>query len=1410
MEAYLLHYNRRSLLSFLLIVVLASLSFVFTVHAQTDGALPSGPSEEQMRAALNDLGRIYGEPVETVVEAKVVCNIEKYIDGCAQIGKQYNLYKPEELTQVNVLLEEIKGSVAKTLENCVTDECILGVAQELANRVVKKNPALATRLDLTQRKVNEQKQIAKAAVEIGIDLKACRDMDPDTAPVDMLRSCAKLARHPSVERYISVEVRRGVDAIDKTAELRETLAKGELSCGDNTLEGCGNYCLNPAAELRSQGVSAIQPVCRQIAEKYFGTEGIKSLEAAYAGVEQIAEYYKKQSTDIVFTTLDGRILTNLADIGRYMEEQGRKGNVEAIEKGMDFMVARGFVKPEEKEFAISMVKKFKERGGINDFDVCSKDPGQCAQYIPQEYRGEFDVFQKVQAIAKKELGFDPRECQFKNCVEGIKRALPQIEALGSDNPNVKKIIEDMRSGIRQSEARPQFETAVQQGGGPGRCRSEAECNAYCSDLAHGPECLAFGAKHKVFQGEDVVKRYQEYHGYTQGGPQAFISFPSSTSAPFPGQGPYPGFQPGEIPPPGQYPGFTQPGPGFTPPPGFSGPGPSPECFAAIQSGDFAKARTACYVPPQPVYQRFCAGVVDPAVCANQPGTIPSQDLNCEVRCVPAPQSCPAVAAPYCPEGQRAEAFRDARGCTVYGACVSSGQSPSTGSIVYPVAIAGGSYGRAVEALQACQINANRLTQVERDLCAAIGREAGSTTPPPTVCPAFPTVDTCPTGSRRTLSFSSPACGEYYTCVPESSTIPPPGGGGQSCDNSLIALLGSGCHYMYNDSSGNQIFCDGPMSRSARRGDSAVQSGCQSGGGGPSTPPSGQREQVWNSLGLRSWIRSDADTARIEQLKQACTSAPSGANVWLPQAGNSASVDFGMPDPAKCQLAASCPSGQYFNGSSCSTSGSGTGGNSSISCEQYGTGWHTMDSSGNCFNSAMTEYRTPAGTLNSCSSASVPGCSGSGTSYPPSCPSGQYWNGNACVNSTSGTTNCEQYGTGWHTMDSSGNCFNPTMTEYKTANGTLYSCSATPATGCSGGTYTASSSCPSSQYWNGTACVAIGTCPSGQYWTGYTCATGTSGATSCPSGYYWNGSTCAVYYSGATSCPSGQTWNGSSCVSPTSTPTTTSCPSGQYWNGSACVSSTSGTTCPSGQYWYVPPSGGAGYCTSSGAGGTYTGGSCTSALIDLLGTGCHYMYNDSSGSAVFCDGPMTKYAKSGDTVTTPGCSGSGGTYTTTSCPSGQYWNGSACVNSTSGTTNCDQYGTGWHTMDSSGNCFNSAMTEYKTPAGTLNYCSSAYVPGCSGGGSTTPSCPSGQYWNGSACVATSVTDCASGQYWNGTSCVANTTTDPATACSQAGGTWNSETSYCTMPGSSSLSPNYLLSSVVGVLDNILKFFGSLLR
>ncbi|MBI2050808.1 MAG: hypothetical protein HYT31_03295 [Parcubacteria group bacterium] len=99
--------------------------------------------------------------------------------------------------------------------------------------------------------------------------------------------------------------------------------------------------------------------------------------------------------------------------------------------------------------------------------------------------------------------------------------------------------------------------------------------------------------------------------------------------------------------------------------------------------------------------------------------------------------------------------------------------------------------------------------------------------------------------------------------------------------------------------------------------------------------------------------------------------------------------------------------------------------------------------------------------------------------------------------TSTTSSCDtKYGSGWHTMGSDGNCFDSSMLNYYTANGTLYSCAATPATGCSSTGATGGSS--------GSYC-GNGACDSGETSTSCWSDCGSSGSTG--SGSYDYGPSC---------------------------------------------------------------------------------------------------------------------------------------------------------------------------------------------------------------------------------------------------------------------------------------------------------------
>lgn len=574
---------------------------------------PSVLAEETdaaITAALEDLGAAVGQTVSSKDQAVAICDSEKYFEICAKVGREHNLYTSEEVKQVDTFITEIRGALADQLKNCQTTECLLGVANELAKKVSAKDSKLAESFELTATFVAKKQAVISAAKEAGVDYDTCRNMDPDTAEINTLRACARLAKDNRVRDIIPEAARAQAEKYgeyaDKSVELRVSLQSGEFQCGDGTLDGCGDFCLNPNATDRAQGASVIPPVCRQIAEKFFGADGVKHLEDSHSQVNQVKDYHKKKADNIIFTTLDGRTLSNPEEIGRYMEEQGRTGNVEAVEKGMDFMISKGFVNPEEKEFVLKYVKQARDQGGNIDFDKCAQDPRSCQQFIPDDQRGEFEAQVQLQESLQQELGFNPRDCRNavndqalgQKCWEASKKVLPRIEALSTQasSPELQRFVREIKQNVSRTDdfyqRKEGFQQAFQQQGGPGGCRSEQDCSTYCSDSAHGPECIAFGAKQGVagFRGEEAVDKYQQYNNTLQRPQYGNQGYPLPLPGVFPGQGNQQGF-------PGQ--GYPVQG-GF---PGGGPAGPSPECFAAIKAGDFAKAKLACeshVANPEPI------------------------------------------------------------------------------------------------------------------------------------------------------------------------------------------------------------------------------------------------------------------------------------------------------------------------------------------------------------------------------------------------------------------------------------------------------------------------------------------------------------------------------------------------------------------------------------------------------------------------------------------------------------------------------------------------------------------------------------------------------------------------------------------------------------------------------------------
>ena len=1112
------------------LAVLLVVAGVFLASAFLFLSLVNAAEEAQIQAAIEDLSSATGQNITSEDQALELCNQEQYLDVCADIGKEHDLYTPEEIEQVDDFLSEVKGKILDDIKTCSDEECLVKVANELAQKLKTKNPTLAVNFDLTAKVIEDKNAVVQAAKEVGLNFRDCEAMDPDTAPVDLLRKCARLAKDTRVQKYIPEERRVLAEEFEDSAtiKLREALSAGKYQCGDGTLEGCGNFCLNPT------GTAGIPPVCSQIASEIFGQEGVKQLEAAHQHVGQVKDYYSKK---FILVLPNGKELVGESQIRSACDEafSGQLNNIEMARACGNFAVKNGFASQAEVDRGLKLLESFTQKGQNVNFDQCLTNPAACRDFLPEDERGRFDAGSQIFEIMRTEIGFDPQQCERgavdqaigAKCFEGSKRALAKIEGLGLANKSreARFIIEEIRGHVSEGEnmmqRKDEFRQVFSQQGGPGGCRSEAECFSYCSNPINGPECIAFGAKQGVsgFTGEGAIHKFQEYNHNVQKSSDVtsnkYRAYPSDGRYPqFPGQGPYPGFQPGGV-PPGQVPGFTQPGPGFSPPPGTApyyppGPGPagpSPECFAAIQAGDFVRAKTLC-----------------------------ASAVPVEIHPI---QICPASPYVQCPDGQyHADSFRNQDGCWVDGPCVSIPVCPAAPYIECP---AGQYHADSFRNQDGCWVDgpcksAPTYSQPpgEKPQCSdGIDNDKDGKTD-------YPADPSCYGPDDFDEYYPQPGESPYPTYSPSPSPTYSPGPGGwinktwkfkDSSTQSSSILSRTDSEYttfvngVYNDCLSKYFAGWKPGAGNDSNWQEFGIPVCSD--TGPTSPSPYPTYSPGSSPTTSSPAPSCPSGQYWDTARQLCTTTPTTC----------ATGYYWDSATSTCKISTtsgSCPSGYHYHGES--------GGFCMNDQENFG---------GTCYDSAGTNKITcpaqptysPAPTTSSCSQS---------------------------------LTNLLGTGCHWMYSDSSGRAIycDGAMTKSAKEGDT-----ATTA-GCSSGgvTYTPYPSCPSGQWWDTATskCTSTATtCATGYYWDSATSTCKVSGsttspyptATTCATGYYWDSATSTCKISGSTSCGTGYFWD-----SATSTCKST-CPSTQYWNGSACVDTATATysptpypTCASGQYW----------------------------------------------------------------------------------------------------------------------------------------------------------------------------------------------------------------------------------------------------
>ncbi len=929
-------------------LVLSSLLLFGVVLAQNDTTSKTTTAPSDISPKLIPLAQELNCKTKTECAQKFDANFEQGIT----LAQKYDIYTK---AQSNAA-ETFKTEVLEQLRNVSQDNFEQKIL-ELANKILKDKPTLAGTLGVTLQTVTTAETIVKTKV---------------------------------------------VDA-QKRVDLEQALLSGEYTgLGKVSVEQAGQICLKSGSESIAD--------CDKIAARFFGPEGVNTLKEARAQTAQAKDYYANSLDKMQLTTPNGQTLIGKDAIKNACNQAFDTKNLELARACGDFAVKNGYTTPEEAKNGLKLLETFSQNAqGIN-FNDCSINPESCKQFLPDEFRSQFDSQSKIFKVMSDSIGFDPSRCANtsdsdigKRCLEGARNALSQVEEIAKNSPEARKIVDEIKRHITEEGQRSQRLDAFNnqdsnRGGfsGPGGCKGPEECFKYCSQPTNSAECISFGTKNQIFDQNTAVQKFNAVNDILNSPDRKqFGQPPPGFNNQF-GQQPQSGFN--QYPSPSQQPA-----------------GPSPECFAAISSGDFVKAKTACFSSttnyPKPIAEPY--------------------------------PLCPRIMASQCPEGQMRQVATDANNCPTYGACVAIENYKPIDTNPKPCPF--GQYWDG----KSCVTNPTTINPATG--CA----QAGGTWNASTNFCQMSTTNNC-------------ASGQWWDPVTKSCKSSPVQTVG-SCNFATQYWKPSTSQCMprincsdTTNSEYNSMECQGVRSMTgpvgASCGSLTTQTTCQASPGcGWANGACGGNTNPYPTTGgtCPTGYHFHAESGGFcinsqENYSGTCYNAAGTSTITCPQ---------------NTYPGSSCPSGQYWY----TPPGGGAGSCQSMStaCVQAGGTWNA----GTNFcqmptcPSGQYWYTPPSGGTGSCVS-----------NTSSACPSGQYWNGTACVSNSTmmdPSAGCAQAGGTWN----AGTHFCQMPTTSGTScpsgqywNGTACQSNTTPPS--------ASSSCSSGQYWNGTSCVTAPNPPPG--------------------------------------------------------------------------------------------------------------------------------------------------------------------------------------------------------------------------------------------------------------------------------------------------------------------------------------------
>ena len=429
-------------LSGMMVGLILPLMFMFsTALAQAETTTASSDIPKELALLAQDLG------CQTSAECakKFDANLEQGIT----LAQKYDIYTPEQEKIATTFKTEVLERLRTVSQDNFEQEILV-----LANKILKEKPALAKTMSLTRQTVNAAETIINTVKEAGVDIRTCQK-SPEDLSREQLIACVRAGNNLSnkgtlVQEYIPKENTKAGE-VEQMLALETSLLAGEYSgLGKVGVEEAGQICLKPGSESIAD--------CDQIAKKFFGNEGVKQLQEARKQTTRIKEYYTESIERMELVTPDGQKLIGKGAIKNACNMAFEDSNLGLARACGNFAVKNGYATQGEIEDGLKIMETFSQKSEGVNFDDCRFNPESCKEFLPDEFRSQFDSQFEIFRIMSESIGFDPARCENssdsdigKRCLEGAKKALSQVEAIAQKSPQARRIVDEIRGHITEGE-----------------------------------------------------------------------------------------------------------------------------------------------------------------------------------------------------------------------------------------------------------------------------------------------------------------------------------------------------------------------------------------------------------------------------------------------------------------------------------------------------------------------------------------------------------------------------------------------------------------------------------------------------------------------------------------------------------------------------------------------------------------------------------------------------------------------------------------------------------------------------------------------------------------------------------------------------------------------------------------------